>query len=277
MKISILGSAAYERVPALFCHCPVCEQAKLLGGRNLRTQAQTVIDGELLVDFNQDNYQHFLFGKFDFSKVNNVIITHAHSDHFIPKDFCMTAPPYGHNDIDIISIFGSNECGEFFKDNCKEKTKCKYYAVVPYQSFKVGKYTVTALPADHGTEEPMCYVIFDGKKTLLYNNDTGLFAEEVYRFLAQKAFKIDAVIADCTMGFYPNASGRGHMSFENNLTHKKRLTDIGIIDQSTKYIINHFSHNGLIKDGVPLTAEDLEKLARDNGFISAYDGFTIEI
>ena len=28
MKIDLLGTAAYERVPALFCNCPACRLAR---------------------------------------------------------------------------------------------------------------------------------------------------------------------------------------------------------------------------------------------------------
>ena len=51
MKIQILGTAAYERVPALFCGCTTCVYARTHGGKNIRTQAQTLINEDLLVDF----------------------------------------------------------------------------------------------------------------------------------------------------------------------------------------------------------------------------------
>lgn len=275
MKIIVMGSAAYERIPALFCNCPVCQTAKKLGGRNIRTEAQVLIDDELLVDFGQDNYLHFLTGAYDFTKIKNILITHSHSDHYIPENFSMTVPPYGHNDIEKLGVFGNAECGELFKKMGAE-TKAEYTAVKPYETFSVGKFTVTALPASHGTVCPLCYVITSENKTLLYNNDTGIFADEVYDFLKSQKYKFDAVIADSTVGFLPT-NGKRHMSFENNVMHKARLERIGVVDASTKYIINHFSHNGLIKDGRVVTAEMLEKIASDNGMICAYDGFTIEI
>jgi phosphoribosyl 1,2-cyclic phosphate phosphodiesterase len=72
MKIKILGTAAYERVPAMFCQCAVCEQARKLKGKNMRTQAQTLIDNELLVDFGQDNYIHYLSSGADYTKIKNI-------------------------------------------------------------------------------------------------------------------------------------------------------------------------------------------------------------
>ena len=124
---------------------------------------------------------------------------------------------------------------------------------------------------------PLCYVISDGEKTVLYNNDSGFFTDDVYNFLAERGFYFNAVIADCTVGFIPNHKGNGHMSFENNIVHKQRLTDIGVIDKNTIYIVTHYSHNGLFKDGKPLTAEDVEKIAIEHGMISAYDGIELEI
>lgn len=44
MQIKLLGTAAYERIPAMFCQCAACEQARKLGGKNIRTQAQAIIN-----------------------------------------------------------------------------------------------------------------------------------------------------------------------------------------------------------------------------------------
>ena len=33
MKITFLGTAAAEGIPALWCECPICQQAKELGGK----------------------------------------------------------------------------------------------------------------------------------------------------------------------------------------------------------------------------------------------------
>jgi len=34
MKVKILGTAAAEGWPALFCRCPACQRARKLGGKN---------------------------------------------------------------------------------------------------------------------------------------------------------------------------------------------------------------------------------------------------
>ena len=43
MKIQILGTSAYERIPATFCNCPICKKARKLQGKNVRTQAQAIM------------------------------------------------------------------------------------------------------------------------------------------------------------------------------------------------------------------------------------------
>ena len=51
MKILYMGTAAAEGWPALFCSCPICTHARKMGGHNLRTRTQALLDGSLLIDF----------------------------------------------------------------------------------------------------------------------------------------------------------------------------------------------------------------------------------
>lgn len=271
MKIQILGTAAYERVPALFCRCAACLQAIKLGGKNIRTQAQTLIDDTLLVDFGRDNYLHFLVNQKDYTKLKCILITHSHSDHFVPEDFLMTVPAYGHNDITTpIQVVGNAECFEGFARDA-EGSKCVYTIIQPYETIVVENYRITALPADHGTKIPLCYIIQDAEKTLLYNNDTGIFKDAVYEFIQKKGYRFDAVIADCTYGLL-NHNGVHHMSLADNEIHREKLTKIGAVHPATKWIITHFSHNGLFYEDKPATAEKMEQIAQEKGMICAYDG-----
>ncbi len=38
MKLTYLGTAAAEGWPAVFCNCPCCRQARVLGGKDIRTR-----------------------------------------------------------------------------------------------------------------------------------------------------------------------------------------------------------------------------------------------
>ena len=58
MKIKFLGTAAAEGVPAIGCCCEVCKKARALGGRNIRSRSQALINNDLLIEFNPDTVWH---------------------------------------------------------------------------------------------------------------------------------------------------------------------------------------------------------------------------
>ena len=44
MQLIYLGTAAAEGIPGAFCSCAICQEARRLGGRNIRTRSQALID-----------------------------------------------------------------------------------------------------------------------------------------------------------------------------------------------------------------------------------------
>lgn len=271
MQFKTLGTAAYERIPAMFCQCAACEQARRLGGKNMRSQTQVLINDDLLVDFGQDNYLHYLNSGADYTKIKNILVTHTHEDHFMPDELCMTTGGMATNDItEPVGVWGSRDCAAGFA-TVKRKMLCEMHVVEPFETFRAGRYTVTVLPANHSDVNAILFIISDGEKTLLYNNDTGYWPDEAYRFVAQKKIKFDCVLSDGTFGFL-DRPGRSHMSIENNKVHRQRLIDMGAVTEHTPWIITHFSHNGLINDGKPVTAEELEQYVAAFGMLAAHDG-----
>ncbi|MCQ3035976.1 MAG: hypothetical protein MJ248_07190, partial [Bacilli bacterium] len=78
MKIKYLGTGAYEGIPGIFCDCPVCRKARELGGKELRTRQQCLINDELLMDFGPDTLVHTHMYKIDWTKIHNILVTHTH-------------------------------------------------------------------------------------------------------------------------------------------------------------------------------------------------------
>ena len=274
MKVKILGTAAYERVPAMFCNCPACRAALKEGGKSVRTQAQAILDGCVLTDFGGDNYMHFLNSGEDFSAMRALIITHAHSDHFNKEDLIMRGEPYAHAvTAPKLFICASSECINAIPESAKDIIPA---VIKPYDSVRFEKYTFTALPAIHSTAEPLVYIISDGEKTLFYSLDTGLLQDEAYDFIKKRGFVFDAVISDCTYGLMDMENCHGHMSLKDNLTHRKRLSECGALKDGAPWVITHFSHNGLVVNGRGVTHDELEKIASRHGMIVAFDGMEIE-
>ena len=64
MKLKYLGTAAAEGMPALFCSCENCEKARRLGGKNIRSRSQTMVNDDLIIDYPPDAYAHSVrFGR----------------------------------------------------------------------------------------------------------------------------------------------------------------------------------------------------------------------
>ena len=51
MKIKYLGTGAAEGIPAIFCNCSICKNAKNMKGKEIRTRCQAIIDEEIIIDF----------------------------------------------------------------------------------------------------------------------------------------------------------------------------------------------------------------------------------
>lgn len=274
MTIQYLGTAASEAWPALFCRCEACEKALRLGGRNIRTRSQSIVDGQLLIDMPADSYYHAL--KFDiaFSSIESILITHSHEDHFNPMDLLLKAEPYAYNGAaKQISVYGNGMVTQILENAMEqsglEKIRefIKPVYVRPYTAFTTNGYKVTPLLADHIPNEACyLYAIEKAGKSMLYAHDTGEFPDETLRRMQSMHF--DVVSLDCTFVLADNK--RGHMGLPNNELIRKKMMEIGCIDKNTKFVINHFSHNGR------LIHDELEPLAAQRGFITAYDGMSLD-
>ena len=278
MKLTYLGTAAAEGWPAIFCNCEYCKKAKELGGKNIRTRSQALINDDFLFDFPADTYNHMLNNKFDLSKVKYCFVTHSHIDHFEPTDLIMRMEScFAHNMSEpTVHIYGNKAVLDRYKhfvcDTDEEEIppSVTVNEIKAYDTVKAGKYSVTALPAYHAPKEtPFVYLITDGEKTLLYLHDTGLLFDEVSDYLQKNSVKADLVSYDCTYVAIPSAGG--HMGLDSVPVVRKRLEDIGVCGKDTVHIVNHFSHNGkLLHDELCAEAERI-------GFLVSYDGMAVEI
>ena len=279
MKLTYIGTAAAEAVPALFCECSFCENARRMKGREYRRRSGAMIDNELLIDFSPDTYTGTLALGLRLNEVKYVIFTHSHSDHFCPAElgfrrapaFCIVPEGkeplkiYGNRNIEngIMSLFGPDLSAHGLQ----------FDFVPPFEPFYAGEYKITPVSVIHCLpEDAYIYLIEKDGVSLLYANDTGFFTDRAFEFLSGK--KLDIVSLDCTLGHSKN--DRGHMGFDANLRIKQRLTECGCVKDDTVFISNHFSHNGLRDDNDQWTYGRFSEMAAPYGFIMSYDGLVIE-
>ena len=282
MEILYMGTAAEERIPAMFCHCELCQKALKLGGKNIRKRAQALIDGELLVDFGSDTYDHFIREGRTLWDIQNILLTHSHPDHLTLEVFSsrchwMSAETTKYDKLNVYTSAGVIEkIWRVVEARGMEKELIeKYWNFIPmnyFEPIEIDGYTVTPLPARHAVpEQAFIFLIEKEGKSIFYGNDTGTFGEEVEEWLAEKGKRIDLLSLDCTKGDIETPY-YGHMSMAAGRAIADRFLAKGVIDENTKLYFTHFSH------GCKMTHEELEQTAREKyGFKVTYDGFRLEV
>lgn len=273
MKITYYGTGAGEGWPGVFCQCERCQQARKLGGRNIRTRSQALINEDLLLDLPPDNQLHSLYYGLDLSKVNALLFTHSHSDHCYPEDLEFLREPFSHTRDGQMLIGGNEAVAEKVKKACgglgNEEMRFRYDILRENVPINMLDYTIVPLRATHTpTERCLFYRISQGGKNVLYAHDTGFFTEENMKCLMEQPGKLNLVSLDCTSQKYRD--GNYHMGLLDNAEQKERLLEAGLADENTIWVVNHFSHNGeWLYDEMAFQAERY-------GFLTSYDGMTIE-
>ena len=273
MKLKYLGTAAAEGYPAMFCNCENCQKAIARGGKNVRSRSQAIIDDTLLIDYPCDTYYHAMLNGINLHDIRYCLITHVHRDHLYPVDLIYFKPGFSHPDNDfMLNMYGSEDVEKTLAAVLPETVKkhLTVNVVKPYKPFKVGNYTVTALKAYHGTDNPYIYVISDRDRTILYAHDTDIPRDEDFEYMKANGMHFDLVTMDCTEGAYEDLSYHGHMCLGRNVACKERLLSEGLIDENTVVVLNHFSHNGKYSN-----YDEFEPIAKAQGFETSFDGMEI--
>lgn len=279
MNIQYLGTAASEGIPALYCQCPLCRQARVLKGKDIRGRSGIVIDGELMLDFPPDIFFFSAQYDIDLAKIKHLLVTHSHTDHFAPANLVMRLPGCFCHITDgepVIYVYGNREVERLTEEalrleyNMPSVDFIRFTSVHAYKTIHLGHFTVTPLPAVHKPdEEALIYLVQKQGQTLLYAHDTGIFAQQVFDYLHDHKIILDAISLDCT--FCSQSDGKNHMGLPDNLEAVERLRTNGSVGDDTKCIISHFSHNGRMNH------TQLEAAAQEYGFIAAYDGMKIAL
>ena len=277
MKIQYLGTAAAEGVPGIFCECESCKRTKQLGGKNIRTRSQALIDGKILIDFPADTYMHYLKWNIPLDKIKTCIITHSHSDHLYPIEIEMRINGYAHISSGEPLTFYSAESGyEMLKSVVKRynisENDIVLKLVKPFEPFETEGYGIMPIKATHDEKStPVIYAIEKDGKSLLYANDTSELCDESMECLRKVQKPFDVISLDCTQANDPIVPYVGHLNLNKCIALRNEFKKDGIADENTKFVLNHFSHNGS-----DVVYDDFVKIAGEKGFITAYDGMILE-
>jgi len=270
MEIVFLGTGASEGIPAPFCRCSICTEARRRGGKDLRTRTSVLIDKRYKIDLSPDTYAHSLRDPAALLDVEYLLVTHIHEDHFYIPELLKCRPPFAHRGgRPPLRIYGSRDVPNALAGRPGiEDAEIEVHEIKAFDAFQIGDARVRALPAQHAPNlECLLYLIEIGGRTYFHAHDTGLLLDEVYDAL--QGVTIDAMAFDCTHGL--RESTRGHGSLSKFAEIAERLRSMGCATEKTHFVGTHFAHND---DGL---YEELSQEASKHGITIGYDGMRIVI
>jgi phosphoribosyl 1,2-cyclic phosphate phosphodiesterase len=283
-KLRILGTAASEGLPALFCQCELCTEAKKRGGKDLRTRTSMMIGEWFKVDFPPDSNYHMLKYGLNYGKLRYLLISHCHSDHFAVQELENYRKLCAHlKDGGPLRIYLSRtsrdclfETLDFYR-TMEDMNPTELNVIEPYRRYEADELFFTPVAAYHdpGQECYNFYIEMKNGKNIFYGMDAKGYPEETLRFL--KKCRIDLCICDATHFAAPCGV---HMLYEDVVAFHGFLRSNGVLSRDAKFVVNHFSHNG--NNGQPggplqMLHENLEKAYGRLGFLVAYDGMEFEV
>ena len=272
MKFTYLGTSSCEGIPALFCNCPRCEGARRLGGKNIRTRTQALINEDLLIDLPPDTLHHFQRNGIEGHKIKYLIITHSHKDHLCVEELQNRGPVRSVNiDVPVLEVYCTEGAYRKISAVKLHDDYVRVRQIAYFEPFLLGEYRITALPARHNPGDMAAIYLIEGEKSLLYAHDTGYFLEEVFDYLKNSGVRLDMVSYDsaCVERLFPDESH--HMGIDQIRRIRKRLEAAGVTDDKTLHFMNHFAHGG------QSLYEDLLQLVEHDGIEISYDGCAVEL
>ncbi len=141
-------------------------------------------------------------------------------------------PRYGQ--LPLLFVYGSekllDDVAASLRGSTPEALRMALCPVRAGQSFAVGSYRFTAIPANHPVPGDVSfnYLIEDqAGRALLYGLDGGTPPEEAWELLEGR--QLDAVILDATTGFTGHGAASNHMSLHDVREVVARLRKIGAL------------------------------------------------
>jgi len=274
MRVLLLGSAAAEGWPALFCTCDACREAWRRGGRNIRRRTSYAVNTDTLVDFGPDGYwQSVRFG-IDLSRIRHLLITHSHDDHFVPAELQWRREGFSRVS-GTMCLYGNQQVLDRLAAEVPETAsdlKLSLELMQPGRRISAANgLTLTALEAQHAGahETALNYVIEDGRCAVLIANDTGWWPDTTWEQIRE--FRLDAAVLECTYGPNRPEVREGHLGAMATVAMRDRLAALGTLRSGCRVVANHFTHNGRVLH------EELCEFFQPHGIEVGWDGLELRL
>lgn len=276
MELILLGTAAAEGWPAPFCVCHACQEARRLGGRNIRRRSCALLDDVVQIDYGPDTSAQIQACGKSLAPITSMIFTHQHEDHITPHELTYRSEPFiTQTQLPMLHLYGNASVVEKlnaeFPDVEARAAKHRLAIEAPLAPFvereTVDGTRVLPLPADHVAGAFVLRITRRGKR-IFYGHDSGSYAQETVEALAGEA--LDAALFDATFGI-ASSNNRGHMGLDGVIESVARLRAVGAVTDRTQLIATHYSHNGLA------LYDELCSRLSPHHIAPAYDGMIVSL
>ena len=200
-----------------------------------RRNSSLLIDDCLLVDPGSDVPDALQTFEKSIDKVKYIINTHNHSDH------------YNENTVRYLS-------------------GARFYPMNAGDVQTIGKYTVTALRANHSTcKDPVHFIISDGEKKIFYGLDGAWLMYDEMKAIIDHG--IDLAVFDATIGDVPG----DYRIFEHNNLNMVIEMKSTLQKYVKRFFISHMART------LHTSHRELVERMKLHGIEAAYDGLELEI
>ena len=278
------GTSAAEGIPAPFCRCAVCEQAREKKGVYQRKRSCFRLSESIMMDLGADAVSQCMeFG--DVNAVNHVLVTHTHDDHLnahmIMEAFW--ARKYRNSPLHYYFTDKAYEMVEKWRENqwiLKGRVpQFEAEEIVAFHQLRYGERVeidgigVTPFKGNHQgnvSEQSALYLLElpDGRN-LFYGLDSGAYFPETIEAL--KSHRIDIFISEATRGLQQKGVGSTHMTLEEVYELTQTLYAQGTLHEKSVVYLTHINHS----TGHDDMMKGVAQLAFPVKTIVAYDGLKI--
>ena len=280
-ELLICGSAASEGIPALFCTCEICQQARRNGGKDIRSRTAYQLGDGIRIDFGPDIFDQREKFQLRFELLRHLFITHPHRDHFYPVqlgyhihgaegpamlgDF----PLVLHGTAEVMAKLDQSLDGKLAERLPRMRLVLDELDPVRCVRTIENGMRFTSIAANHDCAGALNYIVEmpDGF-TFFIGTDSGPFTEETWGILSE--FRFDLMILDGTGGLL-DIKNSGHHTAKEVLETVCRLRREGIVGKNTRIVTNHFAHCG------GMLHADLEKYYAPHGIEPGFDGMRLPL
>lgn len=285
VRFVLLGTASSDLYPSPWCYCDYCARAREEEGGEVRHFACALLYPDVLIDCPCDLPHSALKAGVELYKVNYLLITHSHHDHFSLEPLRLrrsvlwarrTPHPDASflPDLSPLTLYGNakvcESCKEFLRQvGGKYDLRLEVHKIKPFEPFRLDDRTkVHPLRAAHAPdEEAFLFALERDEFSILYATDTGWFPEETFDYLRQ--FSLDLAVVDATFGLGPTTEE--HMNLELARRLRERFLNEGILKERGIFVVTHLSPHWTPPHRL------LEPTLRKEGIIAGYDGLWLTL